>query len=141
MNDENLTEDFDLTADDELDLTGEGLEPQRANFQILEAKQTTKENGILAEISFKALDDDVMGYPITETFWLEHKNPNQKPKGKRPQDIGRGMLKRLFTSVYGQPSGSLSGLQGRYVSCWLKEDQRGFATVGSFQKAEVEEEE
>jgi len=128
--------DFDdIMASDELDFSEDGIQKQRAVFEIAEASKDRKENGVLAKIAFSAVDTNVIMFNITETFWLAHTNPVA-------QQIGRGKIRQVYRAVYGEPTGSLEGLTGHYVSCWMKEGSDGRATLSGYQEAtedEVEE--
>ena len=118
--------DGEITADDEMDFTNDGIQGQRAVFQITRATRQRKNGGdILAVLQYTALDNEIVGFPITETYWLAHSNP-------QAEKIGRGNIKKVFNALFGAPTGPFNDLVGKYVSMWLKEAKKdGRATVGS----------
>ena len=124
--------DGEITADDEMDFTSDGITGQRAVFQITRATRQRKNGGdILAVLQYTALDNEVVGFPITETYWLAHSNP-------QAEKIGRGRIKPVFNALFGAPTGPFNNLVGKYVSMWLKEGKDGRATVSSPQAVSSE---
>lgn len=124
-------DDTTIMAEDELDLSGDGIVAQRTIFQITDVTKSQLDNGVQAVVTFTALDSTVVGFPITDRYWLSHTNPNQK--NPSPAQVGRGRLKGLMKAVYDAPEGSFIGLRGRYVSAWLKEGSDGRPAISSFQ--------
>ena len=123
--------DETIMAEDELDLSGDGIVAQEAIFQITDVTKSQLENGVQAVVTFTALDSAVVGFPITDRFWLSHTNPVAV-------QIGRGLLKGLIKAVYGEPSGSFIGLRGQYVEAWLKEGKDGRPVLTNFRGVEEE---
>ncbi len=133
---EDTFNDETIMAEDELDLSSDGIVAQEAIFQITDVTKSQLENGIQAVVTFTALDNTVVGFPITDRYWLSHTNPNQK--NPSPAQVGRGRLKGLMKAVYGEPSGSLVGLRGLYIGAWLKEGRDGRPALSSFRPVEQE---
>lgn len=125
--------DGEITADDEMDFTNDGIQEQRAVFQITKATRQRKNGGdILAVLQYTALDTEIIGFPITETYWLAHSNP-------QAERIGRSRIKPVFNALFGAPTGEFNALVGKYVSMWLKEAKKdGRATVGSPQSVSAD---
>jgi len=124
--------DGEITADDEMDFTSDGIKGQRALFQITRATRQRKNGGdVLAVLQYTAVDNEVLGFPVTETYWLSHSNP-------KAQSIGRSRIKPIFNALFGAPTGPFNDLLGKYVSMWLKEGKDGRATVSSPQTVSTE---
>jgi len=124
--------DGEITADDEMDFTSDGITGQRALFQITRATRQRKNGGdVLAVLQYTAVNNEVLGFPVTETYWLEHSNP-------KAAQIGRSRIKPVFNALFGTPAGPFNSLLGQYVSMWLKEGKDGRATVSSPQTVSAE---
>ncbi len=124
-----------LDPSTELDLSGEGLEPTTATWLISDTiVEETAPGCIRAVVTFTAQEpiNGMENFEIVDRYWTAHTNPNDKPKGRRPQDVGRSNLKRLFNAVFGTPSGSPAALTGNRVTATAREDDAGFRRIGRF---------
>jgi hypothetical protein len=117
--------DMLVSAEEELDLSGEGFQPFVADFLITEAEIEETDKGQRAVVKFEAEHTDGYTLSVTERFWLKHENA-------KAEAIGRGQLKRLFAAVFGGPKGSLSSLPGQYVNAQAREDDAGFRRIGRY---------
>lgn len=115
---------------EELDLSGEGLQRQRALFTVVEAtiKPSKSGKGRNASIVFAANEpiDGNEKFNVTATFVVIHEKLSVA-KG------GRAQLKRLFAAAYGNPEGTVADLKGKVVSAEVWEDDDGFRKIGRFQ--------
>jgi hypothetical protein len=122
----------DILGQDEFDFSDAGLKPGRSVFEIKSAEKQVKETGVLAVFSFGVLSEiEGLGKTVSGTAWISHDNP-------KAENIGNATLKKLFSAVYGQPTGSFEGLIGSYVSAWYKEDKSGRPVLSAFQPADDE---
>lgn len=129
-----------LDPSTELDLSGEGLEPTTATWLISNViVEETQPGCIRAVVTFTAQEpiNGMDTFEVEDRYWTAHTNPNDKPKGRRPQDIGKSNLKRLFNTVFGTPSGAIASLEGQYVTATVREDDAGFRRIGRFKAAET----
>lgn len=119
---------FDPT--EELDLTGEGLQRQRATFEIVEANvnPTKAGDGTVAAVEFQSVEpvDGIESFTVSDYFVLAH------PKLSVAKG-GRGKLKRLFRAALGTTTGAIASLPGRLVSAEVWEDDEGFRRIGRYQ--------
>jgi len=120
-----MTEFETLSASDEMDLEGEGIQTIRADFTITNAEVEDLENGRTARITFENLE--VFGGPITRGFWLTHEN-------EKAVRVGRGQLKTIGKHVLGTQKYALSQLIGESISAELY-DNDGFADLRRYRKA------
>lgn len=126
-----MSDQFDaLTTSDEMDLEGEGLQPQTLNFVISNAEITDKETGRLVSVTFE--NGEALGFPVNATFWLKHTN-------EQAERIGRSNLKRLGKAAGLGSAFALDNLIGMVVSAYVNEDDSGFARVSRFGAPIVEE--
>jgi hypothetical protein len=125
-----------LSAEQELDLSGEGLQRTRAVFEITDTELNPAKSGqgTVLHISFEALEpiDEQDGFRADEYLVVRHAKKSVA-KG------GMGRLKRLFIAVFGTPEGSIAGLVGRTVSAEVWEDAEGFRRIGRYQPVETTE--
>jgi hypothetical protein len=122
-----------ISVDDELDLSEAGIVADRHDFDITDVGIKQFENG--KQLQVKLENVEVVGYPITEGFWLNY------PSKKRVAQIGLGQLKTLGKAALGVEKFPPASLVGCVVSGYLSESQDGFAQVSRFRKPEGEEEE
>jgi hypothetical protein len=119
-----------LSPDQELDLSGEGLQRTRASFEITDTELNPAKSGqgTVLHISFEATEpvDEIEGFRADAYMVVRHVK-------KAVQKGGMGQLKRLFIAVFGTPAGSIDGLKGRFVSAEVWEDEDGFRRIGRFQ--------
>lgn len=124
-----------LSPEQELDLSGEGLQRTRATFEITgaELNPSKKGTGTVLHVSFEALEevDGIPGFRADEYIVVRHPKPGVA-KG------GMGRLKRLFIAAFGTPEGSIAGLEGRQVSAEVWEDEEGFRRIGRYQAVTTE---
>jgi len=125
-----------LSTEQELDLSGEGLQRTRAVFEITDTELNPSKSGqgTVLHISFEATEpvDEIEGFRADSWLTVRHVK-------KAVAKGGMGQLKRLFIAVFGTPEGSISGLVGRQVSAEVWEDQEGFRRIGRYQPVTAEE--
>ena len=126
----------DISADDEFDVTDDGIPGHLVVAKINTAVSVAKtgddgSNNLLYKLGLSVLNSPHInsGMTITATFWRRHSNP-------KAQQIGRGQFKTLAQAVIkkneeGRTAGNLSSLIGAYVAAWAK-DRGGFPVLGNF---------
>lgn len=130
------TFDTDISADDEFDVTDDGIPGHLVIAKINTAVSVPKTGddgaaNLLYKLGLSVLNSPHInsGMTITATFWRRHSNP-------KAQQIGRGQFKTLAQAVIsknadGRTAGSLSSLIGAYVTAWAK-DNGGFPALGNW---------
>lgn len=118
----------EVSAGEEIDLSGEGTPSGRFNFTITDFNVSEKATGVQHVLTFEA---DEVGFPLSIGYWYTHGN-------EIAQRAGRGNLKRIAKSATGQPkynSRTGSPLIGAVVSAVVFEDDDGFARLKQFRPA------
>lgn len=122
-----------ISAGEEIDLSGEGLQEGRYIFLVDGYEVIEKPNGVLHQFTF--VNDEALPFgSLDQGFWFTHSNEDA-------QRIGRGQLKRLVRSATGQVKyNSRTGTPviGRNVSAVLYEDDNGFMRLKGFRAVPAE---
>lgn len=138
---DDYTSDEAISPQDELDLSDEGFQVDRTNWQIVEATVDSDQPGRQsAVITFRTEQDDVE-YEVTERWWLQYTGSGDAEKDALVTRIGRGQLKRLFNAALGTSEGSIAQLEGEWVSAEGDEDDRGFRTLNGIREPETADDE
>lgn len=134
--------DTDISADDEFDVTDDGIPGHLVVAKINTAVSVAKTGddgaaNLLYKLGLSVLNSPHInsGMTITATFWRRHSNP-------KAQQIGRGQFKTLAQAVIsknaeGRTAGNLASLIGAYVTAWAK-DSGGFPVLGNFKPVDQE---
>lgn len=128
------TDENYFNPDDELDLTGEGLQPTDADFLIVKAGVLSHEHGQRWECVFEPVGTTIEGLPnnqVRDNGFLTYDGPSQHDLAQ----IGKGVLKRLMTAALGTPRGRMVDLEGKTVGARVSEDNSGFARIGRYRAA------
>lgn len=121
-----------FSPNDELDLTGEGLQPTDGTFLIVKTEIQENDMGQRWSVTFEPVDgeiDGLMGNKVQDGGYLTHVDREELVK------IGRGSLKRLGSTVLGREVFKLNELEGQQVRARVSEDKSGFARIGRYSKA------
>lgn len=124
-----------FSPDDELDLSGAGLQPETGLFQIEEAKYETNDDGTRWVAIFVPVGRTIEGLinnRVRDSGYVSHQS--------RPElvNMGKGGLKKLYLAAFGQPKGKLGELPGVIVQAYLSEDKNGFGKLGRYKPAPKE---
>lgn len=121
---------------EELDLSGEGLQRQRALFTVIDAGVKASKSGkgrnAFVKFAANAPIDENPKFEASAYFVVVHEKLSVAKGGK-------AQLKRLFTAAFGQPEGTIAALKGTVVSAEVWEDDDGFRRIGRFQAPEETE--
>lgn len=132
-----MSEDFYTSyvfdPNEELDLSGEGFQRQRALFQIVEAeiRPTKAGDGAVLVITFESTEPVNGIDALTVNDYIVTTHPEV-----RVAKMGRGRLAKLFEAVFGTKRGSINALVGRIVSAEVWEDDEGFRRIGRYRSVE-----
>ena len=118
-----------FSPDDELDLTEEGLQTQRADFIISDPEAVEGDLGMRWQVTFEPVGDDIEGL-----FSNQIKDNGFMSCESRPELVtyGRRGLKSLFRAALGTTVAKLADLEGARVNAQVKEDKNGFARIGQY---------
>ena len=121
-----------FSPDDELDLSGAGLQTQVLEWLIADATVEEHQDGQRWQIILQPVGQEVEGLPNNEGRdggFLTHSS--------RPElvNMGRGMLKNVYKAALGTPKGRLSDLVGKTVSAQISESDTGFARFRRYKAA------
>lgn len=129
-----------ITPDQEIDLSGFGLQPYDADHLIVEAGIDTDDRGKRWYVILEPQDVDeevieglINGQVRDGGFlWVDpdagYDNPEQLVR------IGGEGLKRLFKAVLGREHGAMTDLEGQIVHATVKE-RNGFPQPGRYKAA------
>lgn len=124
-----------FSPDDELDLSGEGLQTQRADLRIIETDVTANDNGQRWVVVMEPVGEEIeglMGNKVRDSGYLSHRDRPDLVK------IGRSSLKRLGKHACGTEVFKLNDLIGCTVNAQISEDDSGFARVRQIRASAVE---
>ena len=116
-----------FSANDELDLSGEGLQPTTANFMIVDADFVTTDDGTRWEATLEPVGQEIEGLYNNQV-----KDSGYWTHGSREDLVryGRGGLRRLARAAIGRDAGfTLADLRGQIVSGTVSEDDRGYTRI------------
>jgi hypothetical protein len=119
-----------ISAEDELDLASEGMQPTEADWTVVSAEVEDTDNGRRAVVAFVGQVGSIEEFKVTERYWLAHNNPDAAR-------VGKGNLKRLFIAVFGTPKATIASLAGKRVHGTVREDDSGFRRLGRFKAVEA----
>ncbi len=133
MDDVNAVDATTLSPDDELDLSGAGLQETTAVFEVVDAQYETNERGTQYAIVFEA-EEEINGLPgnrITDKGYISAPGFEDPEKVAQMEQIGQGRLKQIFMAFFGLPKGALSQLIGQRIQAQVRE-VNGFNKIGRF---------
>lgn len=120
-----------FSPDDELDLSGEGLQPTTGIFVITEADVVAHANGQRWVITYEP-EEVIEGLPggkAKDSGFLNHVSNEDAAR------IGRSILKRIGKAALGQDKFPMSALKGARVRATVSEDDAGFTRMGRYASA------
>ena len=114
-----------ITADTQLDLEGEGLQPTEAQFIIVGTDVVENDNGQRWVVTFEATEEipGLLGGTVDDGGYLSHKEREDLVQ------MGRGQLKRLGRSLLGRTAFALSELEGFVVTGTVMENDAGYTNI------------
>lgn len=133
MSDVTAVDASTLSPDDELDLSGAGLQEVTGIFEVVDAGYETGENGTQYAIVFEA-EEEISGLPgnrITDKGYIDASGYPDPEKQAQMEQIGQGNLKRIFMAFFGLPKGAIGQLIGQRIQAHVSE-RNGFNRIGRF---------
>jgi len=126
-----MTDQADLTnlsPDDELDLSGTGLQTFEDDFLIVDAGIEETENGRRWFVTMEPTTnteqaENLPNGQVKDSGYLTHVDRDQLV------NIGKSSLKRVFKAVFGRETGTIGSLKGEMIHAQVSEGASGFAQV------------
>ena len=129
-----MSESYTFSTADELDLEGEGFQPQTGEFVVTKAEIVEHENGQRWQLTFEPVDASaIVGLPggkVKDSGYLSHKDPDSQANR-----IGRSILKRIGKTITGSAKFQLGELEGKTVVATVREDDAGFVRISRYNAA------
>lgn len=130
-----MTEQQSFSPDDELDLSGEGLQPTDGLFLISNPRVEEHAEGQRWMFDLEVQGDEIPGLPnqkARDSGFLAHRSRPELAK------MGKGTLKRIFKEVLGTDRARLQDLEGKLVRAQVSEDDNGYSRVRRYKAYETE---
>lgn len=125
--------DQHFSPGDELDLTGEGLQPTTADFLITGVEIQDVDAGQRWKLYFEPIGQEIDNLPNNQAQDSGYLTHESEPDYVR---MGRGILKRIAKAALGRTNFKLSELEGQIVNAQVSEDDAGFTRMRRYKTAQ-----